>query len=337
MNLDRYLEICKMTQQELKIELKKELRKNYSKLISHDGYLYAKGNVPVMLLAHMDTVHRLRPKTFWFTSDLDKVKCDEGIGGDDRNGVYIILEIIKELKKEKKLPYILFTEDEEIGGVGAKKFTYKNYNPKLNFMIEFDRKGNNDAVFYDCDNKDFINFIEGFGYREEWGSYSDISTVAPHLGVAAVNLSSGYYNAHTKDEYVVLSEIDSAIHRGIEIIKTQFDKENQKKFEYVKKVYHYSKYYKKYGYGYGYGYEYGYGYSGSKQKKTTYNQSKYGLCEYCEEQYADGVDELNIAICKDCAEKNGMEKCDFCETYVYKDELKDLGGFKACPYCVSGD
>ena len=45
------------------------------------------------------------------------------------------------------------------------------------------------------------SFIESTGYfKTAWGSVSDISTIAPALGVAAVNLSSGYFDEHTTRE-----------------------------------------------------------------------------------------------------------------------------------------
>ncbi|MBO6179870.1 MAG: hypothetical protein J6O04_11890 [Selenomonadaceae bacterium] len=44
---------------------------------------------------------------------------------------------------------------------------------------------------------DFKNYITLKGYRTAFGSFSDISVIAPALDVAAVNLSSGYYYAHT--------------------------------------------------------------------------------------------------------------------------------------------
>ena len=101
----------------------------------------------------------------------------------------------------------------------------------MNYIIEFDRKGNNDAVFYDCDNHDFTKFVESFGFEENYGSFSDISVIAPALGVAAVNLSSGYYNPHQTHEYVSLYDMHSIIDRAEKMLLAE-----SKQFEYVKKV-----------------------------------------------------------------------------------------------------
>ena len=147
----------------------------------------------------------------------------QGIGGDDRCGVYMVLEVIKKLKC-----HVLFTEDEEVGCVGASKFSLtdvcKNLNGKINFIVEFDRKNERDAVFYQLDNLEFETFIESTKhFLTDYGSYSDICEIAPVIGAAAVNLSCGYYNPHSTDEYVNLKEMHTNIQEAIKLIE-QHDK-----------------------------------------------------------------------------------------------------------------
>ena len=227
--MNKFARVCKKTQPEVKAYMKSYLTNHKYKVVCEDGFLYAKGTVPVLLIAHMDTVHKETCRDIL----VDKTKTlssPQGIGGDDRCGIYIIMNIVKELNCS-----VLLCEDEEIGGVGASKFTKTKYIDDLgvNYMIEFDRKGSNDAVFYSCDNKDFTKFItETTGYKEAFGSFSDISTVAPAAKIAAVNLSCGYYNAHTKDEYVKFDEMLNTIEVAKKLINTESDK-----FEYVAKKY----------------------------------------------------------------------------------------------------
>ena len=152
----------------------------------------------------------------------------QGIGGDDRCGVYIILSLLKQLSVR---PHILFTMDEEIGGIGAKAFAGYIANNKilnLKYIVEYDRKGNNDAVFYDCDNDDFTNFVEKFGFTRAYGTFSDISVIAPELGVAAVNLSSGYYNPHTEHEYVSMKDMENIIKMSLNMLNAECES-----FEYI--------------------------------------------------------------------------------------------------------
>lgn len=234
--LPEFINICKKTQKELKNFLVSKLKEEgYQEIVSEDGFLYAKGTEPVLLTAHLDTVHKKRIKTFYEAIDSEGVRTvysPEGIGGDDRCGVFMILQLIKEHKCS-----VLFCEDEEVGGVGSDKFIKTKFLEdlkELNYMIELDRKGKKDAVFYFCDNDEFLEFVtENTGYKEDWGSFSDISVLAPVAGIAAVNLSCGYYNAHTTSEYVVLEHMFDTIIA----VKRMLNAEGQKQFEYIESYY----------------------------------------------------------------------------------------------------
>lgn len=253
-----FVNLCKMSQKELKEHLSK-----MDGFVSGDGFLYHKGTVPVLLTAHMDTVHHELVKDFVEEYD-DKenihiITSPQGIGGDDRCGIYMILQIMKEFDVS-----ILFCEDEEIGRVGAEKFLkteYANDLLDLKYMIELDRANYDDAVFYDCDNPDFTDWIiDNTGYKEDFGSYSDISSLAPFAKVAAVNLSCGYYKAHTTSEYVIVEEMLYTI----EVVKRLLTIDCEQ-FEYIEKKHSY--YY--YGYAannYG-GFKYDYSYFDDDKEK----------------------------------------------------------------------
>ena len=264
-NYPEFVNLCLPTQKDLKSMLgDKLLSAGYTDVVVGDGYIYAKGTVPVLLTAHMDTVHKEPVKDFYEYYDENKkqhiISSPQGIGGDDRCGVYMILEIIKEHKCS-----VLFCEDEEIGGVGGRKFCKTeliNELKDMKYLIELDRKGKNDAVFYDCDNDDFTKFIEdNTGFKLNYGSFSDISNLSPACKVASVNLSCGYYNAHQTSEYVIVEEMLNTI----EVVKKLLTVECEP-YEYIEKVYT-----RNYGYGYGYsgyydyGYDYDYGYYSSKK------------------------------------------------------------------------
>ena len=241
-----------------------DLGYNKEKVHHKSKFLYAEGDVPYMLVAHLDTVHKKLPSIICYSKDGNYMMSPQGIGGDDRCGVYIILSLLNKLSFK---PYIVFTMDEEIGGIGASAFVkyINNANaPDLKYIVEFDRKGNEDCVFYDCDNDDFTKFVEGFGFKTAFGSFSDISTIAPALGVAAVNLSSGYYNPHTEHEYVSMNDMHDIIDKSFKMLRSESEK-----FEYVEKVYSVSKY----AYKYGYGYDSDYYYSSYYNKKTNISAS----------------------------------------------------------------
>ena len=220
--------LCRLTQMELKGALDNALTDMGYDVINDDGYLYAQGTIPILLVAHMDTVHKDPVKLITYSDDGNTISSPQGIGGDDRCGIYMIMEIIK-----KHRCSVLFAEDEEMGCIGAKKFVKNNYIKDLefNYMIELDRKGSKDAVFYECDNPEFEEFITR---SEDWetapGIFTDICTLAPEIGCAAVNFSCGYYNAHTTKEYVVLPEMEANINKVCKLIeRTTADD----KFEFI--------------------------------------------------------------------------------------------------------
>lgn len=202
-------------------------------MINKEGYLYAKGNIPILLTAHINTVHKYPVKDFYEYKNKGKhiLSSPQGIGGDDRCGVYIILQIIKKGYK----PTILFCEDKEIGGIGSSKFCKSQFIKDLSdmkYLIELDRANLNDAVYYDCYNKNFIQYIEKItGYKETYGTFSDISNLAPCSNVAAVNLSCGYYDTHTLKEKVVVEEMLETLHKTELLLN---DVNNIDSFEYMK-------------------------------------------------------------------------------------------------------
>jgi hypothetical protein len=139
---------------------------------------------------------------------------------------------------------VLLCEDEEVGAIGAMKFTKTDYikNLDVNYMIEFDRRGSSDAVFYSCDNKDFIDFIiECTGYKQSFGSFTDISKLMPASKLCGVNLSCGYYNPHTESEYVLYDEMMTTV----AVAKTLIAEECDEPFKYIQKEYSFNKDYLK--------------------------------------------------------------------------------------------
>lgn len=209
-------EILRMRQKELKHFLSAYLKEQGYTVERQKGFLYAKGEVPVLLVAHLDTVHHAQPDIICRSDDRRYMMSPQGIGGDDRCGVYMILQILKEVRC-----HVLFCEDEETGGRGARAFAGSDVNVDINYIVEMDRRGNNDAVFYGCDNPEFTEFVCSFGFEEAGGSFSDISVIAPHLKTAAVNISAGYYNEHRLHEMIDCFAMQNNIDRIVQMAQTQ--------------------------------------------------------------------------------------------------------------------
>lgn len=272
--------LAQMTQKEMKTHVHAKLAQ-IGYVQSGDGYIYHEGTFPVLLCAHMDTVHKEIPRTLVYANGT--LSSTQGIGGDDRCGIYMIFKILKEYDC-----HVVFLEDEEIGCVGARKFASSKVCKKLKkdgdlkYIIEFDRKGNNHAVTYDCENKEFDEFITKEFFKKEYGTCSDISYIAPELGIAAVNLSCGYYKEHHIEEWVNLAEMETIIIEAMKVLERT--KEIEKPFKYIKAV---RNLYSRWdawddGFGYGYGYSsYGsYGYQKDKDKDKDNNKYDFGLTEY---------------------------------------------------------
>lgn len=234
--INELISLLRLTQPKLKKLVFKKLKNYYHKnnIVYSDGYVYAKGSIPILLVCHLDTVGTQPPtRIVWNKSFITSI--DEISGFDDRNGVFSILQILKRGYK----PHVLFTEDEEIGAVGATKFVSDNIPMDIKYMIELDRRGEDDCVFYDTGNQEFIKYIESFGFKEKWGSFSDIAILSPHYDIASTNLSIGYYKEHTSSEYCNVLHLSNTIDKVELMLK---DVDNAKHFDMQEVTYSYSKY-----------------------------------------------------------------------------------------------
>lgn len=222
--------ILKASQDGLLSSMKEFLSSTYGndRIVATKDYIIAFGDSPVALVAHMDTVHTTVIKELFYDREQNVMWSPEGLGADDRAGVYAMVEIIRRGYR----PTLILTTDEEKGGVGASILAndYQEAPCDLNFLIELDRRGEEDCVFYDCDNPEFEDYIEDFGFKSNWGSFSDISILAPAWKIAAVNLSIGYEDEHTKVERLYLNWMFNTIDKVSVILESVTPED---KFEYI--------------------------------------------------------------------------------------------------------
>lgn len=172
-------------------------------------WAYAPGDVPILLVAHVDTVHAGMPREIFHDEKQGVVWSPDGLGADDRAGVYGILRLLQSGLR----PHVLFTDEEEIGGRGAESAARELAAPEVNLMVQLDRKGSRDAVWYDCAHKKACKWVNKHGFATAEGSFTDISVLMPAWGIAGVNLSVGYYNQHTEAEYLVLPELEATVQK----------------------------------------------------------------------------------------------------------------------------
>ena len=205
------------------------------------------------LAAHMDQVQHNHSKDFTVVGIGGDVigwspKChsQQGLGADDKNGIYVCLELLRRLDAVK----VAFFVGEEVGCVGSSEVDLSFFSD-CRFIIEPDRRGGNDLITSmfcgDVCSQDFIKAIgaEAYGYREEEGSITDVGTLVERgVGISCLNLSCGYYNAHSDSEITVLSELQNCLDFVEHIVLTCTE---VYPFEY--KPYHYSRCYTYGGYG----------------------------------------------------------------------------------------
>lgn len=208
-----FKQLVGLTQNQLNMTMRAVLETRYKDIVATKEYIYAEGDIPIALCAHMDTVFPIPAKDVFYDTKENVMWSPQGLGADDRAGVFAILQI---LKTTKLRPHIILTTDEEKGGWGA--YSLVEQHPEipfkeLKYIIQLDRQGANDCVFYDCINDDFIAYVSAFGFVERIGSFSDISILCPFWSVCGVNLSVGYQNEHNLIETLNVGHLFDTIQK----------------------------------------------------------------------------------------------------------------------------
>jgi len=195
--------ILKLSQNELAELIIRIAQENNFNIIDKSPYYiivnYTEKEIPA-LNAHLDIIGDEIPKKL--IEDCNIIKTNGILGGDDRCGVYIMLELIQ--RKIKDYMYIFFF-DEEIGCIGSNKFNEK-INPTC--FVGLDRCGFNDIALYGYDNDELTKTFTNIGYEIKQGSITDVAVLAQKYGIACVNLSVGFFNEHTTSEFINLKAVE---------------------------------------------------------------------------------------------------------------------------------
>jgi hypothetical protein len=195
------------------------LTKRYENTIITKDYIVAIGDIPIALVAHMDTVFKTPPceENTYFDPEKGVIWSSVGAGHDDRAGIFAIVKILQSGLR----PSVILTTGEEQGGVGACALTDKYPDcplPGLKYMIELDRRGTNDCVFYDCYCPQFVSYVESFGFCERYGSFTDISFLMSSWQIVGVNLSVGYEDEHSYSETLHINPLFDTIRKVKEML-----------------------------------------------------------------------------------------------------------------------
>lgn len=171
------------------------------------------------IVSHMDTVHEIIPQRDYKVLNSEKdffavnlsTRESTGIGGDDNCGIYCCLDNLMRHDAIK----LAFFVDEEIGCNGSAKADMKFFDD-VSFVLQADRQGYNDVACVilgvEMFGVDFLSKIDTtldyFNRDLVSGGMTDVMQLANNgLQVAMANFSCGYYNPHSKYEYVVIDEL----------------------------------------------------------------------------------------------------------------------------------
>jgi putative aminopeptidase FrvX len=134
------------------------LKTKYDNIITTKDYIIAVGSIPIALVAHMDTVFKTPVSDLYYDAKKGVMWSPDGLGADDRAGIFAIIKILQDGLR----PSIILTTGEEEGGIGACAVCEKYPQcpiPGLKYMIQLDRHGTNDCVFYDCYCPEFVDYV----------------------------------------------------------------------------------------------------------------------------------------------------------------------------------
>lgn len=185
------------------------------------GNLYiTKGEAGVgypTLACHLDQVQKLHSEDFevrqedgtlygWSEANLQR----EGLGADDKNGIYICLRCLEECPRLK----VFMAVGEEKGCIGSNLADMSFFADSL-YVLEPDCKGGEEVHTtlkeIPCASDKFIEALqlEANGYTLTDGKGSDIFTLTLNgIGVSCANIPAGYHLPHKDDEYTLLSELE---------------------------------------------------------------------------------------------------------------------------------
>ena len=170
------------------------------------------------LVAHTDEVFKTRSAGFEIHMAGEMVFGIDtethtfvGIGADDKNGIWVVLKAFQEFEYMKGAFFV----DEERGCVGSSKADMIFFED-VRFVLQCDRNGYgdfiNNASGTELHDSEFVSLKDlfAFGYIPARGIMTDVMQLKDNgLKVSAANISCGYYNAHTDDEYTVFGDLEN--------------------------------------------------------------------------------------------------------------------------------
>lgn len=200
-NIRLLTKVIKMQQIKLASLIVKEARMAGFDYMDQKGtFIIVNPEASVLLASHLDTVN---PDNYIPSAQVDYpiIRNEDSLplGGDDRAGVFIMLQLIKEGVGD--YAYAFFYNEEK-GCLGSSHAVQMYDFSRYNCFIGLDRRGGSDLATYRLDNEELISIFELYGYSRVLGTITDVAVLSESFGIACVNLSVGFYYEHTGVEYI---------------------------------------------------------------------------------------------------------------------------------------
>jgi len=194
-------------------------------VISHTDTVHGLNDINVV----EEQLHNAQKELKLSLKGYDNSGLPTGIGGDDKCGVFACITLLKEL------PYLkaAFFVSEETGCHGSKKAD-PSFFENVGYGIQFDAPENwmitekcFGQVLFDRDTDFFKScdevLTEGMvkeNMRYMVHPYTDVYALRNQFDFSCINFSIGYYDYHTKNEYVVVEDVFNGIDIGQKMIKS---------------------------------------------------------------------------------------------------------------------
>ena len=232
-------QLLTQTQEEC-FEMLLNVTQDFSQTYSKNEYIIVNtNNMPKpMLCIHLDTTNGhsgVNKEDTHIEGSLITLKStskNKCLGGDDRAGLWIALQLIKSMQNgyipKDKYSFGFFC-DEEVGGLGSTAYLNSKHfkEHQHTCFIGLDRRntqqGTPEMALYGCNNENLISLFKG-AYETHYGSFTDASNLAEGTSLACINLSVGYNNEHTREEYINFRDTLFTFKylKDLEISKEQF-------------------------------------------------------------------------------------------------------------------
>lgn len=173
--------------------------------------------------AHFDEVHAPTERNIIVDGDMIyAVNADGervGIGADDKNGLWIINNLLHTKPVLKVALFVQEERDGEMPGCRGSRACSLAFFDNVRYILAVDRKGNNEVVTVGkgniclCD-YDFIpnDLLQKYNYVCVDGGRTDVVALKERgLQIPCCNISCGYYNAHKPDEYTVFAHLVTSL------------------------------------------------------------------------------------------------------------------------------